>query len=112
MTLALYGDDAEPAEQVPDGRSPLCVPVRTVAGGCAARLFRTPHGARTAVAFTSPERLRAALGAEQAWTPLAESALWALVRPLGVGTLTVDPTLTPAPPRPCGGRPPRPVAVR
>ncbi|MEU8763356.1 SAV_915 family protein [Streptomyces sp. NPDC048659] len=89
----LYGDDPEPAEQVPAGR--LCVPVRPVAHGCAARLFRTPVGARTAVAFTTPARLRAALGAAQPWTPLAEPALRALVRPLGIDTVTVDPALTP-----------------
>ncbi|MEU6978239.1 SAV_915 family protein [Streptomyces sp. NPDC046371] len=88
----LYGDDPEPSEQVPAGR--LCVPVRPVAHGCAARLFRTPVGARTAVAFTTPARLRAVLGADQPWTSLSEPALRALVRPLGIDALTVDPTLT------------------
>ncbi|GAA2771727.1 SAV_915 family protein [Streptomyces showdoensis] len=91
----LYGDDPEPAEHAPAGR--LCVPVRPVAHGCAARLFRTPVGARTAVAFTTPARLRSVLGAEQPWTALSEPALRALVRPLGVDILTVDPTLTAAP---------------
>ncbi|MEV0447570.1 SAV_915 family protein [Streptomyces sp. NPDC050600] len=88
----LYGDDPEPSERMPAGR--LCVPVRPVAHGCAARLFRTPVGARTAVAFTTPARLRAVLGADQPWTSLAEPALRALVRPLGIDALTVDPTLT------------------
>ncbi|MFG3349892.1 SAV_915 family protein [Streptomyces sp. NPDC048018] len=64
-----YGDGPEPCEQVPAGR--LCVPVRPVADGCATRLFRTPLGARTAVAFSTPERLRADLGADQAWTAFA-----------------------------------------
>lgn len=114
----LYGDDPEPSEQVPGGR--LCVPVRPVAHGCAAaRLFRTPVGGRTAVAFTTPARLRAVLGADQPWTELSEPALRALVRPLGVDALTVDPALTapatcralvapaaPGPaPRPAVGRP-------
>ncbi|MEV7277174.1 SAV_915 family protein [Streptomyces sp. NPDC093111] len=50
------------------------------------------------MAFTTPARLRAVLGADQPWTPLAEPALRALVRPLGIDALTVDPTLTaPAP---------------
>ncbi|MFI8519442.1 SAV_915 family protein [Streptomyces sp. NPDC085481] len=92
MNHARYGDDPEPSEQVPAGR--LCVPVRPVAHGCAARLFRTPVGARTAVAFTTPARLRSVLGADQPWTPLAEPALRALVAPLGIETLTVDPALT------------------
>ncbi|MFF0434400.1 SAV_915 family protein [Streptomyces sp. NPDC004327] len=112
MTHTLYGDDPEPCEQVPAGR--LCVPVRPVAHGCAARLFRTPPGVRTAVAFTTPARLRAVLGADQPWTALAEPALRALVRPLGVETLTVDPTLTAPGPRhlgPPSGQPLRPLPV-
>ncbi|MGW7310423.1 SAV_915 family protein, partial [Streptomyces sp. NPDC054835] len=79
-------------QQGPAGRP--CVPVRPLAHGCAARLFRTPVGARTAVAFTTPARLRAVLGADQPWTSLSEPALRALVRPLGIDALTVDPTLT------------------
>ncbi|MFI8962446.1 SAV_915 family protein [Streptomyces sp. NPDC053493] len=105
MNPTPYGDDPEPCEQVPAGR--LCVPVRPVAHGFAARLFRTPVGGRTAVAFTTPERLRAVLGADQAWTALAEPALRALVHPLGVRLLTVDPALTAVPPAP-GRRPPLP----
>ncbi|MFF0481109.1 SAV_915 family protein [Streptomyces sp. NPDC004435] len=84
--------DPEPAEPAPAGR--LCVPVRPGAHGAVARLFRTPVGARTAVAFTTPERLRATLGADQSWIPLSEPALRALARPLGVHALTVDPVLT------------------
>ncbi|WP_370415573.1 SAV_915 family protein [Streptomyces fradiae] len=130
MSDILYGDDPEPAEQVPagrgggrrGGRARLCVPVRPAAHGCAARLFRTPLGARTAVAFTTPERLRSVLGPDQAWTALAEPALRALVRPLGVAELTVDPALTAAPPTggpsaglspvPPSARRPRPVPAR
>ncbi|MFF2779822.1 SAV_915 family protein [Streptomyces sp. NPDC058052] len=93
--------DPEPAEPVPAGR--LCVPVRPGPHGVTARLFRTPVGARTAVAFTSPARLRATLGPAQPWIPLSEPALRALARPLGVHALTVDPVLTapftPAPAR-------------
>ncbi|MFJ3611706.1 SAV_915 family protein [Streptomyces hydrogenans] len=84
--------DAEPAEPAPVGR--LCVPVRPGAHGVTTRLYRTPVGARTAVAFTSPERLRATLGGDQPWIPLSEPALRALTRPLGVRALTVDPVLT------------------
>ncbi|MFF5928111.1 SAV_915 family protein [Streptomyces hydrogenans] len=112
--------DAEPAEPAPAGR--LCVPVRPGVHGVTTRLYRTPVGARTAVAFTSPERLRATLGGDQPWIPLSEPALRALTRPLGVRALTVDPVLTapftPAPtptPTPAGPAPapeavPGPVA--
>lgn len=84
--------DPDPVEPAPAGR--LCVPVRPGGHGVTTRLYRTPVGARTAVAFTTPERLHATLGTEQPWIPLAEAALRALTRPLGVRTLTVDPVLT------------------
>ncbi|MFJ6423234.1 SAV_915 family protein [Streptomyces hydrogenans] len=106
--------DAEPAEPAPAGR--LCVPVRPGVHGVTTRLYRTPVGARTAVAFTSPERLRATLGGDQPWIPLSEPALRALTRPLGVRALTVDPVLTaPFTPAPAGPAPapeavPGPVA--
>ncbi|MFE9044853.1 SAV_915 family protein [Streptomyces sp. NPDC007818] len=73
------------------------MPVRPGGHGVSARLFRTPLGARTAVAFTTPERLRATLGSAHPWIPLAGPALRALARPLGVHTLTVDPVLTARP---------------
>ncbi|MEU4068208.1 SAV_915 family protein [Streptomyces wedmorensis] len=92
MSAALYGDEPEPGEQLPAGR--LCVPVRPGAGGCVTRLFRTPVGGRTAVAFTGPVRLRAVLGAAQPWIVLAEPALRALMEPLGVRELRIDPVLT------------------
>ncbi|MEU9331548.1 SAV_915 family protein [Streptomyces sp. NPDC048290] len=86
------GDDPEPGERLPDG--PLYVPVRPGPSGCATRLFRTPLGDRTAVAFTSARRLTATLGAGQPWIRLAAPALRALVAPLGVTSLTVDPQLS------------------
>ncbi|MFJ5261832.1 SAV_915 family protein [Streptomyces sp. NPDC088387] len=89
MADILCGDDPEPSERFPAG--PLYVPVRPGHRGCAARFFRTPLGDRTAVAFTSEDRLRATLGAGQPWIRLAEPALRALSAPLGVTTLTVDP---------------------
>lgn len=89
-------DDPEPSDPFPAG--PLYVPVRPGPSGCAARLFRTPLGDRTAVGFTSASRLTATLGAGQAWIRLAEPALRALTAPLGITTVTVDPQLTaPAP---------------
>ncbi|MFD0554216.1 SAV_915 family protein [Streptomyces rectiviolaceus] len=85
------GEDPEPSEPGPAG--PLFVPVRPGPAGCVARLFRTPVGGRTAVAFTTPQRLSAALGGRQAWIRLSEPALRALTEPLGVREVTVDPRL-------------------
>ncbi|MCC9156356.1 hypothetical protein LZP81_16105 [Streptomyces parvulus] len=89
MAQPLYGEDPEPCEPSPAG--PLYVPVRPGPSGCATRLFRTPLGRRTAVAFTSERALAAALGTGQPWIRLAEPALRALTAPLGVTTVTLDP---------------------
>ncbi|WJV50261.1 SAV_915 family protein [Streptomyces flavofungini] len=94
MTQQLVcGEDPEPSERGPAG--PLFVPVRPGPAGCVARLFRTPVGGRTAVAFTTPQRLTDELGARQPWIRLSEPALRALTEPLGVPGVTVDPCLTP-----------------
>lgn len=92
------GEDPEPAERFPAGA--LFVPVRPGSAGCTARLFRTPLGERTVVGFTSERRLTATLGPGHAWIRLAEPALRALAEPLGVTTVTVDPSFSaPAPDR-------------
>ncbi|MGA6152734.1 SAV_915 family protein [Stenotrophomonas sp. NPDC087984] len=92
MNDRLYGDDPEPDEPVPAGRV-LYVPVRSGPAGCAVRLFRTPHGGRTAVGFSTRRRLATVLGARQPWIRLGEPALRALAEPLGATSLTVDPRL-------------------
>ncbi|MFJ5675365.1 SAV_915 family protein [Streptomyces sp. NPDC093097] len=92
-----HTEDPEPADRVPAG--PLFVPVRPGPAGCTARLFRTPLGGRTAVGFTSPQRLAAVLGGGQPWVRLAEPALRALAEPVGVTTVTVDPGTAPGAPR-------------
>lgn len=89
MTEHLCAEDPEPCEPGPAG--PLFVPVRPGPAGCVARLFRTTGGGRTAVAFTTPRRLTAALGPQQAWIRLSEPALRQLTEPLGVSAVTVDP---------------------
>ncbi|WP_046731394.1 SAV_915 family protein [Streptomyces humi] len=98
MSELLYEDDPEPSDRHPAG--PLYVPVRPGPSGCAARLFRTPLGDRTAVGFTSERGLTATLGPGQAWIRLAEPALRALTAPLGIITVTVDPQFTAPAPRP------------
>ncbi|WP_405443151.1 hypothetical protein OG373_37150 [Streptomyces avidinii] len=96
MCLFQYDEsDSEPEEQSPAG--PLYVPARPGGAHVVVRLFRPPLGARTAVGFTSPERLAATLGTAQPWIRLSEAALRAMARPLGASLLTVDPALT-APP--------------
>ncbi|MGW4031350.1 SAV_915 family protein [Streptomyces sp. NPDC004838] len=105
-------DTADPDELRPAG--PLYVPVRLgSAGGRQLRFMRTPLGVRTAVGFTSRERLAAVLGEDQRWIRLAAPALRTLAEPLGVTTLTVDPQLTAPALAPQGdpvsGRPARPA---
>jgi hypothetical protein len=96
MANILYDEDPEPSDRFPAG--PLYVPVRPGQAVCAARLFRTPLGDRTAVGFTSRRKLTATLGSDQPWIRLAEPALRALTAPLGVTTVTVDPQFcAPAP---------------
>ena len=72
-----------------------CVPVRT-AGDSAALVVQTgrlPRGQRVGIAFTGPDRLAAAMGHRQRWITLSESALRAMLTPLGVRGIQVDPIL-------------------
>ncbi|MEH6378285.1 SAV_915 family protein [Streptomyces sp. KLMMK] len=90
--------DGEPAEPShPAGHAPeqpLYVPVRRCACGFALRVFRSPLGTRTAVAFTTERRLSAVLGPDQPSVRLALPAVRALATPLGVATVSIDPQLT------------------
>ncbi|MFD7714978.1 SAV_915 family protein [Streptomyces sp. NPDC059814] len=85
-------EDPDPLHS--DRTGALFLPVRQGAMGSSARLFRTPLGVRTAVAFTSERHLTRTLGERQAWIRLSEPAVRALVAPLGVVGLTVDPLMT------------------
>lgn len=75
------------------------VPVRDLPGRLArtVRTGRSPQGARLGIAFTRPELLVAAMGPDQPWEELCESALRAMLRPLGIDVIQVDPLLV-APP--------------
>ncbi|GAA2785580.1 SAV_915 family protein [Kitasatospora sp. CM 4170] len=73
------------------------VPVTVTGRTTALRLFRLRDGRRCAVGFASAEALTALLGPQQASVRLAEPALRALVTPLGVDTVVLDPRLV-APP--------------
>ncbi|GHI09273.1 hypothetical protein AQI88_31425 [Streptomyces cellostaticus] len=107
MPELLCADDPEPSERTPAG--PLYVPVRPGPAGCATRLFRTPLGDRTAVAFTSVRRLAGTLGPDQPWIRLAEPALRALTAPLGVTALAVDPSFSAPAPGPAAAAIPLPA---
>jgi hypothetical protein len=83
-------DDGEPSEPDPL----LYVPVRPCADGFSLRVFRSPLGARTAVAFTTERLLREVFGPDQPSIRLALPAVRALTAPLGVEHVSVDPQLT------------------
>ncbi|MFI9583637.1 SAV_915 family protein [Streptomyces sp. NPDC052236] len=73
----------------------LFVPVRVNAHGGAFTAVRTARpGAgqeRVGLAFTGPEALRAALGNTQHWIRLSRPALAALLAPLGINDIRIDP---------------------
>jgi len=80
----------------------LYVPIRQGPAGNVVRLWRTPYGSRTAVAFTTDRLLRSVLGPTQPWIRLSAAALRRLTEPLGTTHLTIDPILTSRPPRTVG----------
>jgi hypothetical protein len=78
-------------------RRTLVVPVK--AGPCGSLVLRTGRlasGEPTGLAFTSESSLARALGPAQRWTILSEPALRALLLPLGVGQIRVDPYIVQA----------------
>ncbi len=83
----------------------FAVPVRDLPGRLVrtVRTGRSPQGQRVGIAFTRPELLVAAMGADQPWEELCESALRGMLRPLGIDVIQVDPLLVAPPNRP--GRP-------
>ena len=54
------------------------------------RTARRPDGQRTALAFTTAAALANAMGTEQRWITMSESALRASVAPLGIEQIQVD----------------------
>ncbi|GIH23862.1 hypothetical protein Aph01nite_21720 [Acrocarpospora phusangensis] len=76
---------------------PLFVPIHVGASFLSLRLFRTPGGARTAVAFSSSRRLTEVLGDGQPWTLLSEAGLRGMLRDIGVTGIVLDPAATVTP---------------
>lgn len=89
----------------------MYVPVRRGPAGAVIRLWRTPVGTRTAVAFTTDRRLRSVLGPTHPWIRLSEAALRRMAEPLGAVHLTVDPLLTARPPAAWSAQPATPSAT-
>ena len=52
-----------------------------------------PAGGRIGIAFSTVDRLKAAMGDTQRWVALSESALLAMVRPLGIVDIECDAVL-------------------
>jgi hypothetical protein len=73
-------------------RALVFVPVRPApAGTFTLRTGRLPSGERTGLAFTSEAALLLAMGPAQQWIRLGEHALRAMLSPLGITRLRIDP---------------------
>ena len=72
----------------------LVVPVRTTEpGACTLRTCRLPDGTRCGIAFTSADAAARVLGPAPALIELSLPALHAMLAPLGVDRVQVDPDL-------------------
>jgi hypothetical protein len=69
----------------------MVVPVRTGSGMASLRCGRLPDGRRVGIAFTTEARLIEVMGADQPWIHLHERAVRAMLAPLGVTRIQVDP---------------------
>jgi hypothetical protein len=91
----------------------LVVPVAG-AETLALRSGRTPTGERVGIAFTTESRLIQVMGAGQRWIHLSTAAMKAMLAPLGIARVQVDPGMI-APgvrPEPAPPFTPRMPAVR
>ena len=69
----------------------MVVPVRTGSETASLRCGRRTDGRRAGIAFTTPARLIEVMGADQPWIYLHERAMRAMLAPLGVTRIQVDP---------------------
>jgi hypothetical protein len=74
----------------------MVVPVRTGSGIVCLQCGRLPTGERVGIAFTTEARLAGVMGADQAWIHLNDRAMKAMLAPLGVNRIQVDPGLVSA----------------
>jgi hypothetical protein len=69
----------------------MVVPVRTGSGMASLRCGRLPDGRRVGIAFTTEAGLIEVMGADQPWIHLDVRAMRAMLAPLGVTRIQVDP---------------------
>jgi hypothetical protein len=69
----------------------MVVPIRTDSGTASLRCGRLPDGRRVGIAFTTEARLIEVMGADQPWIHLHDRAMKAMLAPLGVTRIQVDP---------------------
>ena len=74
----------------------MVVPVRTGSGMVCLRCGRLPTGERVGIAFTTEARLAGVMGADQPWIHLNDRAMKAMLAPLGMTRIQVDPGLVAA----------------
>ena len=74
-----------------DGHAFLVPVSATPSGTLALRTGRLASGERIGLAFTCEQSLRDALGPWQQWTRLGEHARHALLAPIGVAGVRIDP---------------------
>ena len=78
--------------------SMLVFPTSPISGGGASfRLARRPDGVQVVVAFTTVERLGEVMGPRQGWTRCCAGAAHAMLEPLGITQICVDPELVVVP---------------
>ena len=82
-----------------DATGLMVVPVRGTSDAVSLRCGRSSSDERVGIAFTTEARLAETMGAEQPWIYVDERALRAMLAPLGVSRITVDPRVV-APPHP------------
>jgi hypothetical protein len=87
----------------------MVVPVRRGSWTVSLRCGRLPGGERVGIAFTTEAALMAVMGPGQPWIHLHERALRAMLAPLGVIRLQVNPGVVAEVSAPTGR--PMPVAV-
>jgi hypothetical protein len=93
--------EADPGPERGPARGPdrrmLYVPVHTCAGGTVSiQTGRLPSGQAVGLGFTSPARLALVFGEWHPWIELHLGALHAMLEPLGITLVRIDPLRPPA----------------
>jgi hypothetical protein len=96
-------DGSVPVTELPADFDPVCVPAHPVRQGdqwgVNLELRRGEGDQKTAIVFSSPDTLVAALGEHQPWIAMPMLGLRNLVVAMGVRRIVVDPVMGPDVPR-------------